>query len=255
MLDISRFREFQVDPDVAREQRLVTLNPNDPQNRPYNLLRRRLGLALGERKTHIVGITSATPKAGKSSLTLNLAVSLARLQDGPVMVVDLDLRRGTTGQLLALPFETGVTGYFADPPSDLNDIGWRITNAGNLSVIPSKTLTTDSGSLLSGPRLAELIEELRTLHDAIVLVDLPPVLANDDAMTIVNQCDGYLFVVAAGTNTQKQIDTCMEMLRPAHCLGVVLNRYRQGLVDNSGYDYDGYGYAEYFSAGEHTPSS
>ena len=246
MFDASKLPEFQVDLSTAVDKRIVTLDSSDAQNRAYNLLRRRLGNTLDGNGTRIVGVTSATPKAGKSNLTMNLAVSLARLRDRNVVLADLDLRRGSVARLLGLEFESGLDDYLSTPDGELQNLGWRISNAENLIVFPAKTVSSDTGTLLSGHRLDDLFTELRSSPNTIVLVDLPPVLANDDAMTVANKCDGYLFVVAAGENSRRQVDSSLEMLRPARCLGVVLNRYRQGLVDNSGYDYNGYGYAEYF---------
>ena len=75
--------------------------------------------------------------------------------------------------------------------------------------------------------------------------DLPPVFANDDASIIMESLDGYVVVAQDGKTTQREIEAAIDMLGQERLAGVVLNKYRGGLVS------EGYGiedrYAQYYS--------
>ncbi|MCW2403372.1 Mrp family chromosome partitioning ATPase, partial [Sphingobium sp. B1D7B] len=107
----------------------------------------------------------------------------------------------------------------------------------------------DSMPLLAGDRFDRFVKALRTLDDdTIILFDMPPVFANDDAMVIAGHVDAYLMVIEQGRTNQKQVTDSIRLLDPAECLGSVLNRYDGGVTDPYGYSYGGYGkYTDYFS--------
>ena len=85
------------------------------------------------------------------------------------------------------------------------------------------------------------------------LCDLPPVFANDDASIIMEWLDGYLIVAEDGKTTQREIVAVVDMMGDERLAGVVLNKYRGGLVS------EGYGvedrYAQYYSAQEGDPEA
>ena len=98
-----------------------------------------------------------------------------------------------------------------------------------------------SAELLAGESFARFAAGLRALpSDSIVLCDLPPVFAGDDAMITLERLDGYLLVVDSGKTTVKQVAHAIQLLEPTPCLGTILNRYQGGLADHYGYNY-GYG--------------
>jgi Mrp family chromosome partitioning ATPase len=75
------------------------------------------------------------------------------------------------------------------------------------------------------------------------MIDLPPVFANDDAATVLKRLDGYLVVAEEGRTTQRELRDVIELLGSDQLAGVVLNKYRSGLVS------EGYGVDHYYAAG------
>ena len=89
---------------------------------------------------------------------------------------------------------------------------------------------------MASPQFENLIAELREQSsEGVVIVDLPPVFANDDAALTTQMLDGFLMVVECGKTSRRQLTDALEMLRPAPCLGTVLNRYAGGILDSYGY--------------------
>ena len=84
---------------------------------------------------------------------------------------------------------------------------------------------------------------------ALVLCDMPPAFANDDAVLIAEKLDAFLLVVEQGVTTASQVKDTIKFLSPTPCLGTVLNRFEGGLGNSYGYGY-GYGgkYDAYYSS-------
>ena len=233
--DMTTLREFRPKAEVLERSKIVAFDSRDLRSRPFNLMRTKFTKQLDAHNLRMVGITSPAPMAGKSCLSMNLAAALARLDDKQVVLVDLDLRRGSIADEVGLEFEAGVSDYLAGAVSDLSKIAVRIADY-PLAILPTAAVSEDSSSMLAGKRYDRLIEDLREIaRDAIVLIDLPPVFANDDAMLTASALDAYLMIVDAGKTTQRQLKDSIEMMRPTPCAGTVLNRYKGGSIDSYGY--------------------
>ncbi|MXO87036.1 chromosome partitioning protein [Altererythrobacter aurantiacus] len=235
LLDYTALPTFTPDAAVLEEHKIVSLDSRDIRSRPFNLMRTKFTKQLYAHNLRMVGITSPAPTAGKSCLSLNLAGAIARLNDTPVLLVDLDLRRGSIAQDLGLEVQRGIGDFLEGKVGSIRDIAIR-TEEFPLAILPTMPVSGDSSSLLASENYAELMRQLRAeAEKSIVLVDLPPVFANDDTMLTMEQLDAYLMVVHSGKTTERQLRDSMEMLRPAPCIGTVLNRYKGGLADSYGY--------------------
>jgi Mrp family chromosome partitioning ATPase len=206
-------------------------------------MRTQLAKRLAEDKIRLIGVTSATPAAGKSFLSVNLAASLSRVLKVPTLLVDLDLRRGCVAEELGLEFSSGISDFLLGKRLDLGEIGLRVDGT-KLAVFPTHPVSMDSAQAIASGRYESLIETMReNTGGAVVMFDLPPVFANDDAVLSTRQLDAYIMVVDSGKTTRRQLTDAMEMLSPVPCLGTVLNRYAGGILDSYGYgsaSYDSY---------------
>lgn len=241
-IDFSALPQFTPDAALLEENHVVAFDNRDMRSRPFNLMRTRFTKQLELQKMRLVGVTSPAPTTGKSLLSINLAAAIARLQDMQVVLVDLDLRRGSIAETLGLSFEHGLTDYLeGGTPPRIEDLLVAIAGV-PLAILPSRPTKDDSTVLLSGQRYSDLMAWLRhQAQDAIVIVDLPPVFANDDAMILMESLDGYLMVVESGKTTARQVRDAVELLKPATPLGSVLNRYKGGMLDSYGYGSKAYG--------------
>jgi protein-tyrosine kinase len=220
---------------ALRASNIVGHLSSDPSSRPFNLMRTRLLKEADERGARLIGVTSSSPASGKSFLALNLAISLARLGERPVYLVDLDLRRGSLASLLGIELGKGVESYLSGEVSQLELCGIRLEGL-PLGVFLANAVSTGSAEVLAGERFGDLIATLRErTAGGIVLFDLPPVFANDDAMIALEALDGYLLVADAGRTTVAQVGETIDMLQPSPCLGTILNRYKGGILDTYGY--------------------
>ena len=232
---IGAYPVVQFDEAVARDHRIVGFDARAREARPFTLLRSQILDRWRNENCKIIGFTSATPAAGKSFVVSNLALSLALLPDIQVIVFDFDLRRGTLAENLQIDGSPGIDHFLSGQTNDLSRIGQRIGDL-QLVVFPCSPITDHSAPLVANEAFAALIECARRQPDnVIILCDLPPTFADDDAKLICEKLDGYVLVCEDGITTRKQLLTSMEFMEPAKLVGTVLNRAQNNFDDRYGY--------------------
>jgi capsular exopolysaccharide synthesis family protein len=181
-------------------------------------------------------VSSSRPGEGKSSVTLSLAVSLARLGK-QVLIVDADLRKpsfyiGDASRKDTLGLSNVLSG------ESLLSAVVRKSEIANLSVVPSGPSVPNPAALLSEGSFAVLLEEARQRFDFVV-VDGPPVVGLADSPLMGSVVEGAVLVVEAGGGHRSAIlDSVARLLgSKTRLIGVVLNKFDS---QKAGY---GYGYA------------
>lgn len=188
----------------------------------------------------VIGFTSSQPDEGKSSVSLNLAVSLAELGK-KVMFIDGDLRKSVLlGRYRINKPIKGLTHYL----SGLNSLNQVIysANMDNLHLIFSGQIPPNPSELLNGDIFSDLITDLRKEYDYII-IDTPPLGAVIDAAIIAQKCDGMILVIESNTISYKFAQKVKEQLDKTETkiLGAVLNK-----VDMSDSGYYGKYYDKYY---------
>ena len=227
--------------DHPKDYRPVALSrPTDPAVEAYRGLRTTVQFLGLESNTQVVMVTSAMPGEGKTTTASNLAVVLAQT-GASVVLVDADLRRPRIAQVFGLSRLRGLTENLLGEPLELTIN--RIDD--HLTVINSGTIPTNPSEMLSGKRMASLVEELRRGYDHVIL-DCAPTLVVTDALALSRHVDGVLVVAQAGRTSAPQLDEVLSRLDQvsAPVLGLVLNKTKEGGDATYGYAYGyGYGYA------------
>lgn len=232
--------------DELEERRIVGFHSRDRRSRPYHLLRSQLTKIMARKDWRMIGITSATPGAGKTFTSVNIAAALSATAEAPVVLCDLDLRRGSIGDMLPDDSDLGLGDYLEGKIADPRELAFRV-NDSQLVVVPTIPVDASSSELLASPKFRSFMAQLRAMPDNVkILCDLPPVFANDDAMMSMQYLDAYILVVDHGMSTARQVEESIRLLDPVPCLGTVLNRYQGGFADPYGYGYgDTYGMKTY----------
>jgi capsular exopolysaccharide synthesis family protein len=185
-------------------------------------------------------VTSALPGDGKTTFTVNFAITLANAGQR-VLLVDADLRRGTTGNYFAQPRDHGLTEILAGEEHWADVL--TTTSIDHLNLISSGRLPSNPGELLLSPVMREFIEEARPQFDHII-IDCPPLTAIDDTFSLLGIAEGVLFVVRSGQTSIRFAKSGIAAMRQrgAQIMGVVLN----GLTtDNPAYYYARHYHAYY----------
>lgn len=215
----------------------------DPRSRSFNLIRAKLLEMQATRGWRLVGVVSATPNVGKSFIAANVAASLSRSPRHQTFVVDLDLRRASLSTLFGIQPEYGVRKYLEeDKPSALPQV--YSLEGERLLVMPTQSGPIHSAELLACDNAQILFRSMRVSGESqLFIVDLPPVFANDDAVAALGRLDSYILVAEEGKTKQREILDSVALLGRERLAGVILNKYRGGVIS------EGYGVESYYAAG------
>ncbi len=239
--------EFAWSGSAARRRLVHGFDSRNASSRSFNLIRSKLVALQRERGWRMLGIVSATPNVGKSFVSANLAAAMSRDPRFQTYLLDLDLRRGTIKDIFGIEAESGIVEYFEHSGSSDVLTGF-IPQGQELIIIPSVAGLVASAELLASARATALFRAMRNSDERnFFICDLPPVFANDDAAIIMESLDGYVIVAQDGKTTQREVEAAADMLGHERLAGVVLNKYRGGLVS------EGYGVEERY-AGEYYAS-
>lgn len=214
--------------------------PHSVESEAFRTLGTSLRFSNLSKAKKVLAVTSPSGSEGKSTLTANLAHSLA---DGgfAVVAVSADLRRPTLGQFFGLSDDgPGLTSVLIGDVS-VAEVLERVptTGSGHLLFLPAGPLPHNPAELLASPAMGKLLAGLAEGGADFVLIDCPPVLPVSDTLNLVPHVDGVVVVCVPGQTGRTPLATCIERLRTigTEIVGVVANGFSD---PSSGY---GYGYA------------
>lgn len=218
----------------------------------FRKLRRRVEQQMQGGK-QVLLVTSVLENEGKSTVIVNLALSLA-LKGRRVLLVDCDLRKPSCYKLLERPRRTPATIDVIVGRESLTEAITQDKYTGLYTLLEHRSVPS-STNLIGSDGMAKLIEEARTQFD-LILIDLPPTSVSPDAEALIDLADGALLVVQQNKSTAIQVNNTISALDNTHTklLGCVLNNvYASSLSGSSyGYGYGGYGtYGKYGSYGKY----
>jgi capsular exopolysaccharide synthesis family protein len=213
------------------------VNPKSPISEAYRSLRTNISFSSVDDAIRVVMVTSAKPGEGKTTTAVNLAVAYAQA-DKKVLILDADLRKPMMHQILNVSNRIGFTTLLANPCTIEQAVA--ATHISNLSLLTSGPIPPNPSEMLGSRRMAELLDELKTQFD-IIIIDTPPALAVTDAQIVASRCDGVLLVVDAGKIKREHALKAKSNLEraSARLLGVVLNNKNRKDVEAYYYDYYG----------------
>lgn len=193
--------------------------------------------------SQVLLFTSSISGEGKSFVSLNLGASLA-LVDRPTVILEMDLRKPGLRKNVEITNAMGITNYLIGEAT-LDEVLQPVPGYNNYFIIPSGPLPPNPSELLSGPRLEQLIGELRKRFN-YVIIDSPPIGLVTDAQLIAPFADATMYMVRHDVTPKqnlKMINTLFTEQR-FNRLNIILNAVGEG--ESYYYNY-GYGYNKYYS--------
>ncbi|SDP69234.1 capsular exopolysaccharide family [Klenkia soli] len=205
----------------------------------YRQLRTNLQFLNVDEPPKVIMVSSAVPSEGKTTLAVNLALSLAEA-GRTVTVIEADLRRPRVTRYLGMVGGVGLTNILTGS-AGLEDV-IQPYGDGGLSVIAAGPTPPNPSELLSSSHMFSLIDDLRQKND-FVLLDAPPLLPVADSSGLAVLVDGVVLSLRYGSTTKEQLAQTHATLERvgAKTLGVVLNIVPPKAEVTSAYGY-GYNY-------------
>jgi capsular exopolysaccharide synthesis family protein len=190
--------------------------------------------------TRALIVTSTGPSEGKTVIASNLAIALARAGQRTI-VVDADMRRPRLHAAVNRGQEPGLSNVLVGDTS-LADATTQ-TAVANLWILPAGHIPPNPAELIGSRRFAELMKDLRSKYDWII-IDAPPVMPVTDSSVLAHSAGPVLFVIGSEMTPRPTALTAVEQLRSVNAkfVGVVLNRVN---VERHSYYYRAYYRKEY----------
>lgn len=211
----------------------------------YRGLRNSIDYVNFEHDVKTLLVTSAAPSEGKSTVSANLAASLA-MAGAKVVLINCDFRRPTTDQFFDVDNQLGLSDLLAGRVSLEGAL--QSTGDKNLVVLTPGKMPPNPSELLGSQKMTDLIESLKANYDWVI-VDSPPLLAVADAAATTRWTDGVLVVTRAGISTHPAATNARDILDKvgARILGVVVWGLEESAAGRSRYGgyYGGY-YSDYY---------
>ncbi|MGB3159716.1 MAG: CpsD/CapB family tyrosine-protein kinase [Carnobacterium sp.] len=203
---------------------LITLTkPSSVIAEQFRTIRTNIQFSMVDAELKTIMVTSAAPGAGKSTISANLAVTMA-MQGKRVLLVDADMRKPTVHKTFKLPNQNGLTTLLTEKDVEIKDIAHRTPTEG-LYVITSGVIPPNPSELLASNRMSTLIKEFEEVFDLIIF-DTPPIIAVTDAQVMASKVDGTVFVINKGVANKEMVKKSKELLEmvKANVIGAVFNR-------------------------------
>lgn len=209
---------------------LVEAHRDTQVAKAFDLLRTRLRQAVKQQGWTNIAVCSPTSGCGNTFSAVNLALSLSRVPKSRTVLMDLNLRNPGIGDILEMDARGAMKDYLS---GDVPMLGHLARISETLAVGLNDQVDPDAAETLQDPTTIHTLERMRgALRPDIVLYDMPPLLAYDDAAAFLPQLDGVL-LVSDGTQTMaRHIKKCERILEgQVPLVGVILNRARASSIE------------------------
>lgn len=231
-------------PDQRQRGDVQLLKPNDDRHLYAEAFRNLRSSILFKnwqgKPPKTILVTSAVPNEGKTTVTSNLAITLA-LGGSRVLLADCDLRRGGVSELFKKPVSPGLSEVLR------GQLHWRDavqeTSTRNLHLLARGEVFDQTSEMLLSKTAEDVLKEMSAEYDYVVF-DSAPVLVADDTGSFAPKLDTVLFVVRLSSTIARLSGKALDSLyeRQVNVGGVILNRASTSLKEYTYYNYASYYY-------------
>jgi Mrp family chromosome partitioning ATPase len=224
----ARTRTVSVDASAARRGRVLPAGATtDPSGDAFKILRTQVLQRMKREGFRSLAIVSPGRDDGKTLTAINLGISIAEDPDHTALIVDMDLRRPSVHRLFGITLDRGIEDCLSGG-RDVGELLVQPQGYPKLVLLPGAAPVQGSSELLSSARTRHLVEEIvQRYSNRVVVFDLPPLLATDDALAFLPLVDAALLVVFEGRTRREDVTRCLELMRNTPVIGTLLNGSRE----------------------------
>lgn len=174
-----------------------------------------------KREKNSIVFTSFAPRDGKTTTSLNLAITFAQT-GAKILVIDADMRKPAVHRYMKIQSKPGLSDYLSDF-SDSNPSIYK-TNIDNLYVLPAGTIPPNPTELLMSKNMEKLLDDCESLFDYI-FIDTPPLGLVTDAAIVAAKTLGIINVINCDHTTSEEIENIVQTVDQAgvNLIGCIIN--------------------------------
>jgi protein-tyrosine kinase len=233
-VDFGRLRTLGYLPEQGQERRFADYC--------HRIKRPLIDRAMGSGSaadSRLILLSSALPGDGKTFVTLNLALSMARERDISVLLVDGDLPKARISHVLGLRDKMGLLDALKDDTLDVESLVLD-TDVPNLEVLPAGQPSEGAAEFVASARMRDIATRLISRHPKrLVLFDSPPLLVSSEARALTPIAGQVILVVRARHTPRRSIADAIAQIDKKKLQGLVLNDAYEFGPEHGYYDYYG----------------
>ena len=232
----TQMRAVQLNPAHLESTRIVGHGAIGAQSRYYDMMRTQILQQMDQNAWQFLSVTSATAGCGKTVTACNLALSIARLPERSVLLVDMDMQKPKVTEYLGIKANEGLLSVLEGKASLADVMVQASIGPNKLLVLPGETCKSGTSEWMASQTMATLLQTIkREFRSRIVIFDMPPMLLGDDVISILPQMDAVLLVAAVGSTSVSDIKECHKHLKATPVVRVVVNRVTEATDAVYGY--------------------
>jgi len=239
-------RKFPDKIDEDNSQVLAISKPKTMFAESVRSVRTNLNFLASEKASKVICITSEVAGEGKSFVAVNLSSTLS-LIDKKVILIGADLRRSKLHKTFKVPNDIGLSTYLSRQ-SPIDDIIIK-TDQVNLDLIISGPVPPNPSELLHSQRMDDLIKDLKTRYD-VIMIDTAPIGLVSDAIPLIRASDVNIFVIRSGKSKYYAATIPQRIAQEYHLDNtvIVLNAFAEDLLHSRYYTtrFTGENYGKYY---------
>jgi protein-tyrosine kinase len=231
-----QFREVGLSEAHLEQTRIVAHGVGTPNGRCYDMLRAQVLQEMDKNGWQFLAVTSPTGACGKTVTACNLAMSIARLPERSVLLVDMDMHKPMVADYLGLERDSGIVSVLEERRMLASALIEASIGPSKLLVLPGEVAASTSSEWMASETLGTLLQTIkRDFRSRLVIFDLPPMLIGDDVISILPRMDAVLLVAGVGTTSVADIKECQKHLQGSNVIRVVVNKVTDAADDYYGY--------------------
>jgi capsular exopolysaccharide family len=171
----------------------------------------------------VIALTSCIPNEGKSTVSFNLAVSMAEAGK-KVLFIDADLRKSVLAGKIQVNGQMKGLAHYLSRQASLQEVIHKV-DVSNLHLVIAGPVSPNPTELLGGELFKDLIAVARQVYD-YVIIDTPPLGSVIDSVVIAGDCDGAILIIESGSISYRFAQNVKKQLEKSNCniLGAILNK-------------------------------
>jgi protein-tyrosine kinase len=232
----AQIRDVRLNAAHIEAARIVAHDTSNLNGNYYDMLRTQVLQEMDKKSWQFLAVTSPTAGCGKTVTACNLAMSIARLSERSVLLVDLDLRKPTVAGYLGLGGNGGVLGVLEGRATLASTIIQASLGPNSFLVLPGSATSSNSSEWMASQTMSTLLQTIkRDFRSRIVIFDLPPMLLGDDVISILPRMDAALLVAGVGSTSVSDLKECQKHLQRTPVVRVVVNKATETAGSYYGY--------------------
>ncbi len=215
---------IEINHDILIKNHIITWNDQIKETDYYKIIKTQIQQKLKLNGWNTLAVTSPRSGAGKTTTTINLALSIAKDHDMTVMLVDCDLKNQQIHKLLGYQSDYGITDHLLDNvPFEKLIV---CPNINRLTVISGGKTLTGSTEILGSNKMELTVNELKNRYDnRYIIFDVPSILDGADTLAFMPYIDSVLLTVENDKTKHSDCELAIQLIDKTKLIGLVVNKY------------------------------